>query len=312
MTNQATGAMEQIAIQVDPAKDGLESVAEKLDGIPHLHAWADSKGRLVLKAASGYGFDFAPRLDPAPDKTGSFGTVSVALEGRYTGGENTTWTFEAASTGTVGVTPGLTVTVRDASGDMVAILDVGEGYAPGDPIEVAEGVMVSFGSGDLDVTIPDAFEAKMIADADTGGLLAALGLNAFFTGSAAADLQVHGDLESNPSLIATGLSPNSGDNTNVLRMIALEDHSLEGLGSSSITDYYAETVGHLGLESAWARDMHEIQEVLLANLENQRASVSGVSIDEELLNLQKYQQMLEAAVRYLQVLDESMDIIMNM
>jgi len=236
----------------------------------------------------------------------------VAMEGHYGGSSNTTWTFQASGTGTVGVTPGLTVTVTDASGNQVALLDVGEGYAPGDPIEVAEGVKVSFGSGDLDVLNNDAFDATMIADSDTGGLLAALGVNSFFTGSTASDINVRDAVIDDPSLISAALSANEGDNANVMRLAGLETKSISGLGSVSITGYYSAVVGKLGLDNAWAADMFEVQEILMTNLENQRASVSGVSIDEELLNMEKYQQVLEAAVRYLQVIDESTQIIMNM
>jgi flagellar hook-associated protein 1 FlgK len=79
-----------------------------------------------------------------------------------------------------------------------------------------------------------------------------------------------------------------------------------------VVTYYSSLIGKLGLDKQWSDDMYQAQELLMANLENQRASVSGVSIDEELLNLDKYQQMLDAATRYLTVINEVTDSIMSL
>jgi flagellar hook-associated protein 1 FlgK len=238
--------------------------------------------------------------------------VSVTMEGAYTGDINTDWTFEASGTGTIGVTEDLSVSVYNASGDLVAVLDVGAGYAPGDLIEVADGVKVSFSSGEINAEAGDFFTATMIADSDTGGFLASLGLNSFFTGSTAGDLSVREDLAASPDLIAAAKSDNPGDNANLLELIALEQETLAGLNNHSAGDFYASTVGQLGLDKERADDLYEIQELVMNNLENQRASVSGVSVNEELLNLEKYQQMMEAATRYLQVMNEVNQLLMNL
>ena len=70
--------------------------------------------------------------------------------------------------------------------------------------------------------------------------------------------------------------------------------------------------GRVWMEKQWTEDMFEVQEMMMANLENQRASVSGVSIDEEILLMERYQQMLEASVKYVEVINEMNDVIMNM
>ena len=120
------------------------------------------------------------------------------------------------------------------------------------------------------------------------------------------------DVAQAPFSIATGLSDNPGDNANVLRMVQLDDQPLEALGTFTITEYYGSTVGKLGLDSAMASDMYQTQELLVKQLENQRSSVSGVSLDEELLNMQKYQQMLQAATRYIQYVNDAVDVVMQM
>lgn len=245
-------------------------------------------------------------------ETGADLQVQVAMEGTYTGSSNANWRFEASSSGTIGVTNNLTVSVYDSSNVLVAQLDVGPNYSPGDMIEVADGVSVSFTSGDISSTSNDFFYADMLTDTDSSGILASLGMNTFFTGSTAGDIDVRSDIEDNPGLIAAGLSTAAGDNANVLRMGNLMDDALSGLGSKTITQYYSNTVGQLGLDKRWADDMYEIQELVVAELENERASISGVSIDEELLNLEMYQQMLEAATQYLQVIYETSQIVMSL
>ncbi|MBU0753875.1 MAG: flagellar hook-associated protein FlgK [Planctomycetes bacterium] len=280
-------------------------------------------GKLVIKATSEGSGSTIQALntvgDPADtlelstsERTGADLEVAVELGGTYTGTENVNWRFVASGTGTIGVTPNLTVTVYDEDGALVDILDVGQGYSPGDDLEVSDGITVSFSSGNIDETAGDFFEALLIGDSDTSGILASLGLNTFFTGEDASDIAVRDNLIENPSLIAGSLSHAEGDNANVLRMAELEDRALDGLGSVTVIDHFSASVGKLGLDKKWADDMLDIQEILMANLENERASISGVSIDEELLNLEKFQQMLDAAARYLQVVNETLDTLIKL
>ncbi|MHC4942903.1 MAG: hypothetical protein ACYTG7_07765, partial [Planctomycetota bacterium] len=244
-------------------------------------------------------------------ETGADLGVNVEIGGLYSGDENTNWQFEASGSGTIGVTPGLTVSVYDDSGALVEVLNVGEGYSPGDKLEVAHGVTVSFTSGDISDTAGDFFNLLVLNDSDTSGILASLGMNTFFSGSTASNIAVRETLIDDPSLIATAQSNDPGDNNNVLQMALLQDTPLSGLGDSTPIDFYSSTMGALGLDKKWTDDMLEIQEILIANLENERASISGVSIDEELLNIEKFQQMLQAASRYLTVVNETQGTLMN-
>ncbi|MFH2002626.1 MAG: flagellar hook-associated protein FlgK [Planctomycetota bacterium] len=245
-------------------------------------------------------------------ETGADLQVTVEMEGVYTGSSNANWRFEASGAGTIGVTDNLTISVYNDSNVLVGQLDVGPNYSPGDMIEVADGVSVSFTSGDISNVSGDFFTTDLLTETDSSGILASLGMNTFFTGSTAGDINVRSDVVDNPGLIAAGLSPSEGDNSNVLRMGNLMDTSLTGLGSKTIIQHYSNTVGQLGLDKRWADDMFEIQELVVAGLENERASISGVSIDEELLNLEQYQQMLEAATQYLQIIYETSRIVMSL
>ena len=51
--------------------------------------------------------------------------------------------------------------------------------------------------------------------------------------------------------------------------------------------------------------------VLLKELENKRQSISGVSLDEELTNMIRFQHAYNAAARYITSIDEALDIVIN-
>ena len=53
------------------------------------------------------------------------------------------------------------------------------------------------------------------------------------------------------------------------------------------------------------------QEVLLSQLESKKQSISGVSLDEELTNMIKYQHAYNAASRFITTIDEAIDVIVN-
>jgi flagellar hook-associated protein 1 FlgK len=67
----------------------------------------------------------------------------------------------------------------------------------------------------------------------------------------------------------------------------------------------------LGYSISNTKDQLENQELILSQLREQRASVSGVSLDEELANLIRFQRSYEASARVLQVMDQMLEIITN-
>ncbi len=76
-------------------------------------------------------------------------------------------------------------------------------------------------------------------------------------------------------------------------------------------DYWAAIASGLGVQSQQAASMSENQSIILNQLENERQSVSGVSLDEESADLLKYQAAYNAAARFITVIDEQLDTIIN-
>jgi len=244
--------------------------------------------------------------------SGRDNALEVRIEGSYEGQENQQFTFVAENSGTIGVTDDLRVRVLDQNGQLVTTLDIGSQYEPGEAIALGNGVRVSFGPGELSGESGQVFALDALADSDTSDILVATGLNSFFLGSSAADMRVNEDLMANPDRLAAGLGAASGDAGNLSRLIALRDRDLGELDSNTIEDFYADLVGDIGFETAASNSALEAQAQLLGQLEADREAVSGVNIDEEMVDLLKYQQSYEAAARFISVAQEMTDVLINL
>ena len=238
--------------------------------------------------------------------------MAVSVMGTYTGESNGHFRFVPDSDGEIGVTPGLTVGVFDETGTRLATLNVGKGYAHGDRLDVAHGIQVSFGPGELSATNQEQFALDTLSDPDTTDALVAFGLNTFFTGSTAADLGVAERISSDPNLVAAGLKPNAGDGANLNKLLDLRDLSLDSLDSHTIESFYSDIASEIGFETKRATELIASEEELLSFLEEQREAVSGVNIDEEMVNLVKYQQAFQASSRFINVVNEMTDVLINL
>ena len=70
-------------------------------------------------------------------------------------------------------------------------------------------------------------------------------------------------------------------------------------------------IADLAVEASHSAKMKEGQEILNYNLETQRLSVSGVSIDEEMTSMIQYQHAYSAAARMITAIDQALDILIN-
>ncbi|HHW60456.1 MAG TPA: flagellar hook-associated protein FlgK [Syntrophomonadaceae bacterium] len=76
-------------------------------------------------------------------------------------------------------------------------------------------------------------------------------------------------------------------------------------------DFWRSICADLGVISQEATRMAENQDRLLGQLDNKRQSLSGVSLDEELTNLIRFQHAYNAASRFITTIDEQIDVIVN-
>lgn len=86
---------------------------------------------------------------------------------------------------------------------------------------------------------------------------------------------------------------------------------LTSLSSGTIDDYFRAMTGELGIRSYEATRNKMNQKDLVDAIDTRRQSVSGVSMDEEMANLIKYQHAYSAAARTITAVDEMLDQVIN-
>jgi flagellar hook-associated protein 1 len=147
---------------------------------------------------------------------------------------------------------------------------------------------------------------------DTSGLLTALGINTFFQGDSANSIGVVDAVADNPALIAAAQSVDPGDNTNVLALSGLKSSSISQLSNLTINQYYESMVSELGSEAVNAATTLADQEMIFNHYNNQRQSISGVSLDEEMTNMVLHQHSYVAAAKFINTIDELIQTVLNM
>jgi flagellar hook-associated protein FlgK len=235
--------------------------------------------------------------------TGADTGSTVTVTGAYSGATNEELLFVPRGDGDVGTTPGLLVDVFDSSGELVTTLDVGDTYLPGTQLEVVEGVNVSFGFGGLSSTNNDAFNLDLVSDSDTTDVLVALGINGLFTGSEANDVGVSATLVGDPSLLSASNSGFQGDAGAILDLLGLQFSGAESAGGKGLEAAFSSIVTDLGFETQSAINAREVGEYVVASLDQRRAELSGVNVDEELVEMMRFEQSFAAASRYIQVIN---------
>lgn len=111
---------------------------------------------------------------------------------------------------------------------------------------------------------------------------------------------------------ATDIAAVPGDNTNVLAMISVIDNSVTALDNTSFNSFYQSIVSEVGAATGFAKTNVNAQAVVYGELTTFRDSISGVSMDEEGVNLIKYQHAYEAAAKVITTIDSMFDTILRM
>lgn len=133
----------------------------------------------------------------------------------------------------------------------------------------------------------------------------------FFAGTDAASIAVDTDIDDLDHIAAAGgpapIAP--GDNANALNLVQLK-HDLT-MGTATFDDYFREMAAQLGVDSEAAGRMVDNQGLLLSQLDSQKQQLSGVSLDEEMTNMIKFQHAYNAASRVVTSMDEMLDTIIS-
>ncbi len=157
-------------------------------------------------------------------------------------------------------------------------------------------------------------------------------------GGAAAAIAIHTDIQADTRHIAAGAvsvggaGAAAGDNQNALDMAAVElDGSaffqltrdpttgleippgiVPGGNAQALGSFLTSISGRLGSELQGSRRSLAQEELVVAELVQRRASVSGVSLDEEIANLIRFERAYQASARVIQETNSLIDFLINM
>jgi len=113
-----------------------------------------------------------------------------------------------------------------------------------------------------------------------------------------------------PALIAASSDGTSGSNGNAETMYALRNQTV--VDGQSPTDYYSGIVFNVGNAVANSTAAQTASSLVLQQLNDQRASISGVSLDEEAANMMRYQQAYAASAQIVTAINTMMQDVINM
>ncbi len=107
------------------------------------------------------------------------------------------------------------------------------------------------------------------------------------------------------------LSNGAGSGENALKIAGVRFQKAMIGGSETVDEFYQALISGTGLRGATAESENNNRSLVVENLENLRKSISGVNIDEELVNLVKFQHGYAAAARFISKVDEMLDLLIN-
>ena len=131
----------------------------------------------------------------------------------------------------------------------------------------------------------------------------------------AANFSVSSSIQADASLVVSGATGSGTADSSVARSIAnliSKSDSTAGTRTGTFSAIYASVVSDAGNGVRSAQDQLTTQQAVLSQVQAQRDSISGVSLDEEAVNLLQYQKAYEAAARVLRVADEMTQTILQL
>jgi flagellar hook-associated protein 1 FlgK len=147
---------------------------------------------------------------------------------------------------------------------------------------------------------------------DTSGALAALGLNTFFTGSTAADLGVNQNLTTDPGKFAASTAGIGIDTGNATTLANFMNLPLASAGGTTLTDVYDKLVGDVTQGSSVSQSVTQGYQTFQQTLQGQQAAISGVSIDEETVQMLSYQRVYQASAKLISTINDLLNTLLQL
>lgn len=166
-----------------------------------------------------------------------------------------------------------------------------------------QGGMLNIQSTDPNVTITFS--------QDSSHVLAALGINSFFQGKDASSIAVNSTAASNPNLLAAAQNGDPGDNSNALAIAGFASTTQSLLGNQSWTSAYGSMINGVATTGAAANSNAQSTQDIVQTLQTQQQNVSGVSLDQETVNMLQQQRSYQGAAMFISTVNQMMTSLLN-
>jgi len=155
---------------------------------------------------------------------------------------------------------------------------------------------------------------------DTSNFLAAYEIGAFFHGNNASNVALSATVKADANHIAAGAINsttslnNPGNNSTALNIISFQNSVLtvDGSTAASLLDRTATIAMNYGSDVQNASQNRIFREAESQSLNAQRQIISGVSTDEELINMIKFQRAYEASAKVIQTSNRMLDSLLSL
>ena len=229
--------------------------------------------------------------------------------------------------GSIGVVAGDQMLVDGANAHTLQVQAVGSGWgvasANGGGIIDAGGGSIKALVDVLDTTLPslrtrlDDFARSVVTEFNTihrnGYTLSGATGTDFFdpAGVTASTISLTAAITASGDAIAASATGAPGNGDIALQLADLADATPASLGGKTLRSLYVEIASGVGADVREAEQQEAIHQTLAYNADSARSSISGVSVDEEMVLLISQQQAYGAAARLIKVADEMMDDLMR-
>ncbi|MCD8567982.1 MAG: hypothetical protein LRY50_06435 [Geovibrio sp.] len=216
----------------------------------------------------------------------------------------------------------LRVTVYDSSGEVAGTYDIDIDPDKDNLNSVIQKISAADGDmtgGKLQASIAMDNSIKISTEAgytfafteDTSNFLVAAGLNSYFSGTGASDIQLSSLIKDNNLYIAAGYSGAEGDNKAAEALANLKYTKVFKDQGVTIDGFYSYFVATLASEKAQVDTFVSTVTYSLSELQLKLEEIQGVSMDEELTNLMRFQRSYEASARFITTVDSMIDKLIN-
>lgn len=149
-----------------------------------------------------------------------------------------------------------------------------------------------------------------VANPDTSGLLSALGINGIFDGYNADTINLRQQFIDNPNLFAFSKTGEIGNNDNIIRLLDVFKSSL--FTQNNFIQSMSKIITDIGNFGTTVTNSKNYSKEIYNDTYTKLNEIIGVDTNEEFINLLKFQKMLEASSKYISIVNQTIDTLLNM